>query len=319
MEHRRNRFLLLFSMVIALLVGGCAAGSPPPPQAPHNSLVRYQENSDVTFRLDVVSRGGHGSGTVISTEGHILTAAHVAVAGQLSVLMWETGVGNGKPVTYPAALIGIDHRLDLAVVKIERHFETTGRIGNMANVHPGDEVYNVGYPYDFGEMVARGHVMRLHYSVAEDPYDKSPPEEKMVIEDTVLTDFLAGPGTSGSGVFLARSGELVGVMRLLVSQGFSVATLMVTRGFVPVSQVEPFLRKHRVPYIHADGRVQAYVPLPPPMKEPPSAKPADKGPVITPLPIAPSAPKPAASGEKPQPSHPAKQHKKNGPRFERAF
>ena len=262
--HRQFFALILFCVFLLM---GCGAKGPQTviaaPVSTAGEMVRYRLNSEGTYRLDIVSPDGdgHGSGVVISSEGHILTVNHVVShSGHLSIMIVE---GAGAPKTYPVRVIGTDPLHDLAVVKVGRRFANPAILEDVRNVHPGDEVYNIGYPFNYGEMVARGRIMRLHYSRPEDESDRKLPESRRThVSDMILSDLLAGPGSSGSSVYLASSGKLIGVMRLLILQGGPTFGMM-TRAIVPVNQVEAFLRLYRIPYVMSDGTVATYPSLPP--------------------------------------------------------
>ncbi len=263
-----QRTLPLFLTVIFLCVSplvGCAATAPQAatPQQSSGEMARYRQNSDATYRIDFTNAEGygHGTGVVISSEGHILTAYHVVShADSLSVMISENGY---PPKTYPVKVICADVIHDIAVVKVDRRFLSPAILEDERNVHPGDDVYNIGYPYDYGEMVARGHIMRLHYSPIEKVDEKLPADERVYIREMTLADFITGPGASGSGIFLSSSGKLIGVMRLLIWQGTGNIRMM-TRAFVPVDQVVELLKTNRIPYVSSNGTVAAYAPLPRP-------------------------------------------------------
>ncbi|MFA6603832.1 MAG: serine protease [Patescibacteria group bacterium] len=215
-------------------------------------VFKIQENRQATYRLDSPFNG-HGSGVVVSREGHVLTAAHVAVAGDLEITIEE---GGGIIQTYPAELISLDPDHDLAVVKIDRHFDHPAVLEDPAVVHPGDEVYNVGYPYSFGEMVGRGYVQKLDYGLTKD-------DGTVVIQDAILVDMPDGPGTSGSGIFLARSGKLIGVMSMAFWMSNGDIPPTVTRVLASVEYARKLLESSGVQYLTSadaprDGEVLAY-------------------------------------------------------------
>src|ERR1043165_5505170 len=58
----------------------------------------------------------HGSGALISEQGHILTAAHV-VYGTTKVLVFYRGE-DGSCTLYPASVEGSDMSTDIALLKI---------------------------------------------------------------------------------------------------------------------------------------------------------------------------------------------------------
>jgi S1-C subfamily serine protease len=233
--------------VAALMIGlgGCAtAGSAV--RAPE--LAHLQENSAATYRIDILP-AGHGSGTVISTEGHILTAAHVVVNDddgkverKIQIVIDEDG--KSMPTTYPATVVALDKKEDLAVVKVERRFANPVILEDERNLHAGDRVYNVGYPYAFGDMIGRGYVAKMHYTLKTG--------KGVDIDDGLVMDIPDGPGTSGCGVFAESSGRLVGVMRLMFWVQHGPVPPMVVKVATPVSHVRRFLDANKIPYVTAD-------------------------------------------------------------------
>lgn len=115
----------------------------------------------------VQSGGGSGSGVIISEDGYVLTAGHVAVE-------------PGRPVTFifpdgkkvRGKSLGINVGIDAGLMKITDkgdwpHVE----IGEMANVKPGAWVVAMGHPGGFDQersVVARlGRVYRVRSSVIQ--------------------------------------------------------------------------------------------------------------------------------------------------------
>jgi S1-C subfamily serine protease len=198
-----------------------------------------------SFRIDTPPNG-HGSGVVLSnvSDGaYILTCAHV-VAGEKNVTLTVLDE-SGRTETVRATVAAFDADEDLAVIKVPRIFPRTVALDEPDGVRPGDEVYNVGYPFDYGEMVGRGSIMRVHYSGIA-VTDDGP----VIIRDTILADVPDGGGTSGSGVFDARTGVLVGIMEGIFAKGpypYGLAPKMV----IPIGRVRPFLDKHKIPYATA--------------------------------------------------------------------
>lgn len=231
----RSALPIAFIVALMALLSGCAT-------AGHvrrgSELVRFIENSDATYRIDTTP-AGHGSGVVISREGHILTAYHV-VEGE-SALTISINEGGPAPRTYPARVVASDPAADLAVVKIERGFRAPAVLEDIENLHAGDAVYNIGYPYDFGEMVGRGHIARLRFTLIR-------PDRDVALRDVLLVQIADGPGTSGSGVYAASSGRLVGVMRMLFWVTSGRAPPMVICVVTPVDQIRAFLDRNRIPY-----------------------------------------------------------------------
>ncbi|HTK03997.1 MAG TPA: serine protease [Candidatus Eisenbacteria bacterium] len=245
MKTRGTTIFLSVLCCLLLSLTGCATVS-----GARHDLARYGENSDATYRIDVTS--GHGSGVVVSAEGHILTCYHV-VEDEATVTI---SINEGGPAVhvYTATVLATDRVNDMALLKIDRRFSAPAVLADMSELHPGDTLYNVGYPYDFGEMTGRGYIMRLHYSTSE----TSTP-----LRDMILADLPDGPGTSGSGVYLSSNGHLAGQMRMMIAVGRRGMPPMVVRALTPVNTIRRFLVANRVPLAHDDGSVEEYPPLPP--------------------------------------------------------
>ncbi len=228
----------LASLALVTLVMGCSASHPKAVVAPSQwtrELPLVQENSDVTFRLDVGAIG-HGTGVVISDVGHILTAAHVVEHAQenslpIAIMIDEGGPG---PSTYLADIVAVDHAADLAVIKIARRFVRPATFEDPKNVLPGDPVYLIGYPGNFGEMIERGYVMRVHAR-----FSSKTDETRQ--HDVTMLDIIDGGGSSGAGVFSAATGKIVGIMQAKYRDDgpADVASL---------ATIRTFLDKNKIPY-----------------------------------------------------------------------
>lgn len=249
----------VFCCILVLLTGCASTGA-----LHRNGLPRYAENGDATYRIDVA--GGHGSGFVVSAEGHIMTAYHV-VEDEASVTI-SIMEGGAAPRTYTARVIATDETNDLALLQVDRRFRTPAVIGANDEAVAGLRVYNIGYPFSFGEMTGRGYIMRTGYSTTE---------STTPIRDVLLVDIPDGPGTSGSAVYSEQSGRVIGVMRMMIAVGRRGMPPMVVRVLTPVLPVRALLERNRVPYLRADGSVAEYPPLPPPAPTPrPAASPPAK-------------------------------------------
>lgn len=264
-EYRFRLFFLVgVSMVLAavLLVGmgGCATTTMTvredvPACLPAMANATYRVDVHMTKRESATMpewmRGiappheasGKGSGIVINPEaGLILTAAHVVIeAGWDAKASITIDVkGRPKPVTLDAAVVAIDETADLAVLKVKQRFPKGAVIAEESEVVKGESVYNVGYPYDFGEMVGRGHIMRLHFSS---------PDGDPEYDDVMLVEISNGPGTSGSGLYSERTGKMVGIMKAYTFRYAAPGhPPTVVRVIIPVEKIRRFLEKHEIPY-----------------------------------------------------------------------
>ena len=95
---------------------------------------------------------GIGSGFIISKDGYILTNEHVVDgAEEIQVNL----VGREKPL--PAKVIGDDHDLDLAVLKIDAGDNLPVlKLGNSNDIAVGSWVIAIGNPYGLDHTVTVG-------------------------------------------------------------------------------------------------------------------------------------------------------------------
>ena len=153
---------------------------------------------------------GEGSGFIVSSEGIVLTNAHV-VAEASSVTVRLT---DGRE--FAAKVAGVDKKTDIAVLRIDAKNLPTVKIGDPANVRVGEWVVAIGSPYGFENSVTAGIVSAKSRSL---------PEENYV--PFIQTDAAINPGNSGGPLF-NLAGEVIGINSQIYSrtggyQGLSFA------------------------------------------------------------------------------------------------
>ena len=142
---------------------------------------------------------GAGSGVIISSDGYILTCAHV-VSGASNITV---SIGDKD---YPATLVGEDTTSDIAVVKVDATGLTPATVGNSDNLKVGESVMAVGNPLgELGGTVTSGIVSALNRSVS---IQGSSSVNTMSL---IQMDSAVSPGNSGGGLF-NMNGELVGIV-----------------------------------------------------------------------------------------------------------
>ncbi len=151
---------------------------------------------------------GVGSGFILSSDGLIMTNAHV-VEGADEVLVTLTDKREFK-----AKIIGSDKRTDVAVVKIEATGLPAVKIGDMNRLKVGEWVMAIGSPFGLENTVTAGIVSAKQ----RDTGDYLP---------FIQTDVAINPGNSG-GPLLNMRGEVVGINSQIYSrsggfQGISFA------------------------------------------------------------------------------------------------
>ncbi len=158
----------------------------------------------VTIQAGSGSSAGTGSGTIIRSDGYVLTNDHVvapgAGGGSLSVQF-----DNGN--TASATITGRDPLTDLAVIRVSG---ATGlrtiAFGNSNNVRIGQQVVALGAPLGLSSTVTSGISSALDRTVAV-PGESA---QSALLIDAIQTDAAINPGNSG-GALVDCSSRLIGV------------------------------------------------------------------------------------------------------------
>ena len=186
-----NRVLSILALT-SLLIAGPVYSTPPiefNKILSSNIAVKKQSEKSRDSTVKVLTRRGHGSGTIVKFNGdhYILTAKHVVKKSKIVIIesYSETSVGE---VIYMAK------DLDLAFIKIGKvKNKRTPKIKILKKKPKiGSEVVYSGYPSGYNMFTAGGHV--ASYQGAR-----------------ILLQGFAWPGSSGAGV-LNEDGELIGVL-----------------------------------------------------------------------------------------------------------
>ena len=151
---------------------------------------------------------GVGSGFILSSDGFIMTNAHV-VDGADQVVVTLTDKRE-----FTAKVVGADRRTDVAVVKIEAGGLSPVRIGDVGRLRVGEWVMAIGSPFGLDNTVTAGIVSAKQ----RDTGDYLP---------FIQTDVAINPGNSG-GPLINMRGEVVGINSQIYSrsggfQGISFA------------------------------------------------------------------------------------------------
>jgi S1-C subfamily serine protease len=179
-----------------------------------------------------VGRGGRqgaGSGVVLSSDGYVLTSAHV-VQG---VDRGTAAFADGSETTFE--LVGRDTLSDLAVLRVRvsgirlRQVE----LGDADRLKVGQLVVAVGNPHGFAGSLTAGVVSALGRSL---------PAAGRVVENVIQTDAALNPGNSGGALVDSRA-RLVGVNTALAGFGLGLA---VPLNSITLDIVATLIREGRV-------------------------------------------------------------------------
>lgn len=171
-----------------------------------------------------------GSGLIISSDGYILTCAHVVEEAR------EIVVRLIDRREFSARLVGSDTRTDVALLKIETGSLPAVAIGAPSRLEVGEWVLAIGSPFGFHHSATSGIVSAKGRSLPHENYTPF-----------IQTDVAINPGNSGGPLFNLR-GEVVGVNSQIYSR---------SGGFMGVSFAIPIDLAMRVAeQLKRDGRLR---------------------------------------------------------------
>ena len=171
---------------------------------------------------------GLGSGFIVSSDGTILTNAHV-VDGASVVTVKLTDRRE-----FTAKVLGSDKKSDIAVIKIDAKNLPVVALGSSEKLNVGEWVVAIGSPFGFENSVTAGIVSAKSRSLPTDSYP------------FIQTDVPVNPGNSGGPLF-NLNGEVVGINSQIFSE---------SGGFQGISFAVPIdLAMHVKDQLVAHGKV----------------------------------------------------------------
>jgi putative serine protease PepD len=248
LPQRRSRSVALFAAalgvaVVSAGVGGVTALTVYPHPLTHNTVVAATSRpaglpadsieqaaakvmpSVVELQTDLGTQAGLGSGIVLTSDGLIMTNAHVVAAAQQAVSADPGGVrtlvtlADGR--TAPFAVVATDPSSDIAVVRAEGVSGLTPiTFGSSADLHVGQRVVAVGSPLGLDGTVTAGIISALHrpVSTASSVSNASNSANQGATIDAIQTDAPLNPGNSG-GAMVNANGQLIGMNSANASLG----------------------------------------------------------------------------------------------------
>ena len=141
---------------------------------------------------------GVGSGFVLTSDGYVMTNAHV-VDGADEVIVTLTDKREFK-----AKIVGADKRTDVAVLKIEATGLPAVKIGDTSRLRVGEWVMAIGSPFNLENSVTAGIVSAKQRDTGE-------------YLPLIQTDVAINPGNSG-GPLINMRGEVIGINSQIYSR-----------------------------------------------------------------------------------------------------
>jgi putative serine protease PepD len=151
------------------------------------------------FFLSPVAQQGTGSGSVLDTNGNILTNYHVIESAQnLEVALPDRS-------KFAAKVVGVDKQNDLAVIRLvsapkDRLHPVP--FGDSSTLKVGQKVLAIGNPFRLQNTLTVGIISSLGRTIQTEGGD--------LVENVIQTDAAINPGNSG-GPLLNAAGEMIGI------------------------------------------------------------------------------------------------------------
>ncbi|MFD3684691.1 S1C family serine protease, partial [Nocardiopsis sp. NPDC058631] len=183
--------------------------------------------------VSIQTANGGGSGVVISSDGQILTNAHVVAASEGGAL--EVLFNDGTSA--PAEVLGADTVSDIAVIQVEgRNDLEPATLGDSEQIGVGADVVAIGSPLGLSGTVTTGVVSALNRPVNTGATESGNGQTSTVI-NAIQTDAAINPGNSG-GPLVNMASEVIGVNTAIA--GVSQESGSVGLGFaIPINQARP--------------------------------------------------------------------------------
>ena len=173
--------------------------------------------------------GGLGSGVIASSDGYILTNAHV-VDGATKIV-----VQLHDQRELEATLVGSDPETDIALLKIAATDLPAAKFGDSDRLKVGQWVLAIGAPFGLNQTATQGIVSAVSRSLPNDNY-----------VPFIQTDVAVNPGNSGGPLF-NLDGEVIGINSQIFSR---------TGGYMGLSFAIPInLATHIADELKTEGRI----------------------------------------------------------------
>ena len=158
---------------------------------------------------------GLGSGVLISSDGKVLTAAHVVQTADVATVEFS----DGQEIT--AHVIGSDVQSDVALLQLKEipRGVAPATIGDSDKVEVGDEIFVIGAPYGISQTLSVGHLSGRHRLNRND---------QTTSVEFLQTDASINTGNSGGPMF-DMEGNVIGIVSSIMthtggSEGLAFAT-----------------------------------------------------------------------------------------------
>ena len=182
------------------------------------------------FSAENISDLGLGTGVIVSSNGYILTNAHVS--GEKYSTCYVTHIDGN---TYKGNVVWSNADIDLSIVKIDKNGLKEAMLGDSDKIQVGESVYAIGNPigFEFQRTVTAGIVSALNRTIKFEENEK-----ETYMEDLIQTDATINPGNSG-GPLINLEGEIIGIngVKITSAEGISFA--------IPINSVKSVIKNFK--------------------------------------------------------------------------
>lgn len=219
----------------AASAGSTAASTPAIPSVgsaglagPVNAPALYAKANpsivDITA-VDSSTSGDTGTGFLIDSHGHVLTADHVVYGAKSVTVKFQDGV------TVPARVLGHDRSDDVAVLKVNPSPANAPALalGSTGQLVVGDSLAIIGNPFGYNRSLSTGVVSALDRTI------QAP--NGWLIPHALQTDAIINPGNSG-GPVLDKQGAVVGIVDQIATGGSGIDSATGVGFAVPIDLVK---------------------------------------------------------------------------------
>ena len=138
-----------------------------------------------------------GSGFIVDEEGYIITNNHVVIDSD------EIHVKLSDGIEFPATIVGIDPKTDLALLKINAKKKLPAvSFASSSKTRVGDVVIAIGNPFGFGGTVTTGIISSKGRDLGIN--------QDELVDDFIQTDAAINIGNSGGPLFNIE-GKVIGL------------------------------------------------------------------------------------------------------------
>ncbi len=187
------------------------------------------------FSIPIVQETeGMGSGVIISSDGYIITNAHVVA----NVTEAKVTLNDGRE--FAARVVGSDQYTDIAVLKVEAFGLPAASLGDSDFVRVGELAVAIGNPYGFDHTVSAGVISALNRSLDMD--------NGITMAGVIQTDAPINPGNSG-GALVSSEGLVIGINTAIYEEAQNIGFAIPIKAAMEVADEIILYGKVRRAYI----------------------------------------------------------------------